>query len=478
VKNVVIVYKNFANVSKIGEALTVVGENIFFSTNLANGLQFLNHEKADLFIIDGSFSLLEDDLEAIRKVESEIIFIQRDVESSAELKEIGLVIEEERLVEHILHSTKEIGIHIASIKHKKIPNIFRDFDAFRDSITGEVRRAKRYRYPLVIVMFKLNEIKYINEVINYFSSKIREFDSLWISGDNKFSMILPHTGWNGAEILTNRLTTQIADELNFHSSALQNLIISFKRIESDNDFINRIQNSLNGKYYDINRDIDFNVWKEELFSEFLDGKTIRIFNRYKGMLISHDSDIILKNGQLEVYNIRPLQLSIINNEKATYFYSSTINKTIRAGIDRIDIKKSFATLSSFEIIDSSFIKNTTMKLLVEDTLQIKISNEIGKNIMNAKIIELSLDKATIIFTGKSPFARDETLKIEFNLPFNNEIYPVKVNATVSEIEIGSEVSYIDLQLATSLNDNMKISDFLSQKQIQFIKELKEKPKTF
>ena len=316
-------------------------------------------------------------------------------------------------------------------------------------------------------MFKLNEEHYMEQVINYFASKIREFDSLWISDEMRFSMVLPHTGWNGAEILTHRLTAQITGELKIDISSIKNKIISFKRIETDRDFIERIETSLNGDYYDVNRNIDFNVWKEELFAEFLEGKTIRIFNRYKGLLISHDSDIILRDSTLELHNIRPLQLSIIDSEKATYFYSTTLGKTIRAGVETLDSNRAFATLTSFETVDNSFIKNTDMKLLVEETIFVKISD--GQNIVNAQIVELSLEEVTVMIQSNKLPQENLKYSLEFTLKDNQ---PINTEAIIKEIEKGKEISYIDFEITTSLNDNMKISDFLSNKQMKFIKELK------
>lgn len=471
-KNIITVYKEFKNISKIADAITEIGENIFLTTSIKNGLQFLNFERAELFIIDSSYDISEEEFEALKKVDSELIFMsENDDELQFNLHSIGTVVTHGEMIDYISHSPKDIGANISAIKKKKIPNVFRDFESFKNSITQEVRRAKRYQYPLVVVMFKLTETHHIEQVINYFASKIREFDSLWITDDERFAMVLPHTGWNGAEILTNRLTTHITGELKIDISSLKNKIISFKRIETDADFISKIEFGLDSEYYDVNRDIDFNVWKEELFSEFLEGKTIRIFNRYKGMLISHDSDIILKNSKLELHNIRPLQLSIINDEKATYFYSTTLSKTVRAGVEKLDLRKAFATLTSFEIIDSSFIKNTTMKLLVEEDITVKISTD--SNHIDSKLVELSLDEMTIMTHTTDIFKESSHCDIEFSLDLKKGgNYIIKTEAKVKEIEEGREISYIDLEITTSLNDNMKISEYLSGKQIKFIKELK------
>jgi len=473
-KNIVIVYKDFKQTSKIADAVAEIGENLFLTTSMKNGLQFLNFERADIFIVDSSYDISQEEFEALKKVESEIIFISNDRDRlKLDLNSIGNVVTYDEMLEYINRSKKDIGANIPNINKKKKPNVFRDIESFKSSITQEVRRAKRYRYPLVVVMFKLSDKKYIEQVVNYFISKIREFDSLWIIDDDRFAMVLPHTGWNGAEILTNRLTNHIAEELNIDVSFLKNKIITFQRIESDADFTKKIEDGLDGKYYDISRKIDFDAWKEALFSEFIERKTVRIFNRYKGMLISHDSDIVLNDARLEVYNIRPIQLTIINNEKVVYFYSSTLNKTIRAGADEIDIERAFATLTSFEIIDSSFIKNTKMKLIIDEDIFVKVSS--GKDIVKSKLIELSLDEITIETNSIDIFKNSESYEVEFPLKLKDgKIHLIKGKVTLKELEEGKDISYVDLEFTTSSDGNMNISAYLSDKQMKLIKELKDK----
>ena len=466
-KNIILIHNNFKNILKIAQVITEIGETLFISTKLKNGLQFLNFERAELFIIDGSYPLEVEDIIGLKDLKTEIILINRDY-SESNVESIGKIVDENEFIESLKSFNKSRSSKTVSVK--KDPHIFRDIETFKLSITQEVRRAKRYRYPFVVVMFELTDDSYAQHIINYFSSKIREFDSLWIYNSNKFSMILPHTGWNGAEILTNRLTTYITQELGIEIDSLKNVILSFKRIERDKAFIKRIEKSLDGDYYNINKSANFNIWKYELFSEFTEAKTIRMFNRYKGLLISHDSDIILNEQKLEVHNIREIQFSIIDSEKATYFYSKTLNKTIRAGVETVNGDKSSAILSNFEIISSDFIKNTGVKLLIEEDFPILISDK--KAQISAKIVEISLDEVTIITENIAIFQNSSNLKLSFEIPFKALSYKIETEAKVLNIEEGTDISYIDLQIATSITDNMKISEYLSLKQIQFIKELR------
>jgi len=453
-KHTIIIHNNWENISNLIGGIKKNEADIFISHKLQDTDLF---KSAELIIIDSSYTLKSKDVEFIQNKKIETIFINNPNQNIGQNLTVS---------ELILFFNSETIKH-RSQESNNSANIFRDFESFKLSITQEVRRAKRYNYPFVVVMFRLTDAKYHQKIIDYFASKIREFDSLWIYDNNHFSMILPHTGWNGAEILTSRLTNFITREIGIHIEALKNIIISFKRIEQDKDFIERVESALHGEYYIVNKSVGFNVWKDELFSEFLEATTIRIFNRYKGLLISHDSDIIFHDDKLQINNIRKIQLSIINSEKATYFHSKSLNKTIRAGVQTIDLDTSSVTLSNFEIINSDFIKNTNVKLIIEEDLKIVVSNNSHKFI--AKIIEISLDEITIEVENNPCFQ----VSYEFDLDFSvNDSYHIKTNSRIISIEEGADISYVEFKILTSINDNMKISDFMSQKQIQFIKELR------
>ena len=212
---------------------------------------------------------------------------------------------------------------------------------------------------------------------------------------------------------------------------------------------------------------NFEVWKDELFAEFIEGKTIRIFNRYKGLLISHDADIVVKNDKLELHNIRPLQLSIISKEMATYFYSSTLGKAIRGEVDSLDIQKSFVSMSNFEIVDIGYIKNNNMKLVIDEHINVTLSDD-KNNSLQASLLELSLDKVTLVLPTSQLVDISKNCFIEFSI----DEKLIKTPAKIIEIEKGKETTYIDLSITTSLNANMHISAYLSSQQMQIIKELK------
>lgn len=108
--------------------------------------------------------------------------------------------------------------------------------------------------------------------------------------------------------------------------------------------------------------------------------------------------------------------------------------------------------------------------LIEDDINITVSD--GNISAVGKISELSLEEISAIFVDIPVFAHDDKLSISFSLNIRREIHNIVDESSIIETESGRDLSYIDLKLLTSPDENMKISDYLSGKQMQFIRELK------
>jgi hypothetical protein len=467
-KNIIFVYDNLEKIEDLIEVSSNTSANIILTKSLQSGIKFNKREKADLFIIDSSFHFSENNIELLKEHLNCIrpLIIENKID---EFKDF--FISKKKLISNLRKSTKILDKNQKK-SFRKTPVVFRSETKFKNEIKAEVRRAKRYRYPLSVVLFKYELERDIDDLIEYFSGKVREFDYLWVISENKFAMVLPHTAWNGAQILSNRLVKHVSEKYNFKICSLKNQILSFKRVENDETFIFRIDRAIDNEFQEINRKIDFYIWKDELFNEFSEAKTIRIFNRYKGMLVSHDADIIYINGSLHLHNIRAIQQNIIDKEKVTYFYSSSIDKTICAGIESLHKENRHAILSSYEIVDPVFTKTNIAKLSIEENIDVLIFLDNSDEVIKTKLYELSLDDLTVFSETQTHLQENQAIYIEFSISIRDKIYKIKSNSHILQVEIGDNISYFTINLKTSLKDNMKISEFLSIKQISFIKELK------
>lgn len=95
---------------------------------------------------------------------------------------------------------------------------------FEESLPEELSRAARYRSPLSLIFFDLDNLKEVNsrhghamgsrtlfEVSVRVRSKIRKFDKLFRFGGDEFCILLPETEWHGAQEVAERVRESIAD---------------------------------------------------------------------------------------------------------------------------------------------------------------------------------------------------------------------------------------------------------------------------
>jgi diguanylate cyclase (GGDEF)-like protein len=95
--------------------------------------------------------------------------------------------------------------------------------SFEDALHREAQRAKRYRFPLSLVMLDLDHFKPINDtyghrvgdgVLQQFVARVgtvfRETDAIYRYGGEEFAVLLPHTPFEGALDAARRLVTVTA----------------------------------------------------------------------------------------------------------------------------------------------------------------------------------------------------------------------------------------------------------------------------
>jgi len=96
---------------------------------------------------------------------------------------------------------------------------------FEEFLPEELSRASRFRTPLSLIFFDLDNLKQVNndhghpmgsrtlfEVSARVRSKIRRFDRLFRFGGDEFCIVLPETEWHGAVEVAERVRSSISDQ--------------------------------------------------------------------------------------------------------------------------------------------------------------------------------------------------------------------------------------------------------------------------
>ncbi|MBI4372540.1 MAG: diguanylate cyclase [Candidatus Omnitrophica bacterium] len=96
---------------------------------------------------------------------------------------------------------------------------------FQEKMTEEFARATRYHYPLSCLMVDIDHFKAVNdtyghqagdevlkELGQFFISHLRQADTVARYGGEEFVILLPHVGYDGANVLAERIRKKIMDQ--------------------------------------------------------------------------------------------------------------------------------------------------------------------------------------------------------------------------------------------------------------------------
>jgi diguanylate cyclase (GGDEF)-like protein len=109
---------------------------------------------------------------------------------------------------------------------KAVPNetLARDFDFAKRVLLGEVRRSRRYRYPVSFVLVTLDNFRkitdkldaraagrFIAEMMTVVAQATRDVDLPMLYAEDRFLVFLPHTAAKGAMRVARRIVDRIAE---------------------------------------------------------------------------------------------------------------------------------------------------------------------------------------------------------------------------------------------------------------------------
>ncbi len=139
------------------------------------------------------------------------------------INQLGIIAEQARLITQLSDENKELR---TALSHKAIldpeTGFFR-FDVFKQMIVLEVRRAKRYNYPLAIILMAFDNFDKVSRWLTPKQRKalyahtrrqvrtsIRDIDMPLLFAEEKVLIVAPHTDVSGATVVADRIRDRIS----------------------------------------------------------------------------------------------------------------------------------------------------------------------------------------------------------------------------------------------------------------------------
>lgn len=202
---------------------------------------------------------------------------------------------------------------------------------------------------------------------------------------------------------------------------------------------------------------------------------IYLLNYYKGVPVSYEASIIDVDREKATvfFNVHRNQLVVMGMEKQTLIRSSHFRRDMVADINYVRHKKREVALMNFIYVDILSDKRNFVRVEVDETVDMKVYFD--NRVVTGTCIDLSLKSiAAFIDGGEELFANaPDLVRISADLASENFSQRVEVDAKVFKVSKENGRWKAIFELYPDKRTELLISQYLIQKQIELVRELKE-----
>lgn len=201
-----------------------------------------------------------------------------------------------------------------------------------------------------------------------------------------------------------------------------------------------------------------------------------LLNYYKGVPVSYEASIVdIDRGKETVFfNVHRNQLVVMGMEKRTLIRSSHFRRDLVADINYVRHKKREVALMNFIYVDILSGKRNFVRVEVDETVEMKVSFD--NRVAIGRCIDLSLKSIAAFIDGGGDLltAAPDLVRISANLTAGSFVpQQVEVDAKVYKISEENGRWKVIFELFPNKKTELLISQYLVQKQIELVRELKE-----
>lgn len=199
-----------------------------------------------------------------------------------------------------------------------------------------------------------------------------------------------------------------------------------------------------------------------------------LFNTFKGVPIQNDAKIIHTTPASIVLKTEPIQEIAALHQKSVFIIQNrSFPYAIHANIEQTVIKNNNLLVLS----NLTFLKHTIQQrqsLRVTPMSTILATLHFDTKVIKTKLFDISIGGLSLIYDHALPLQEAKVLKITLSLPLPQRLDPIEIS--VKLIYSAKFETYYKFQFISILDKQEEkiISQYISTRQLQIIKELKEK----
>ncbi|GFO54771.1 pilus protein PilZ [Geomonas sp. Red276] len=214
----------------------------------------------------------------------------------------------------------------------------------------------------------------------------------------------------------------------------------------------------------------------QAFHELIKAKAaadLRLVNYYKGLPINYPASLVeISRGVLEV-DVHQQQAVALEQSGFTFIKCDRFDSAILAEVQNVNVRRMAAALRNFVFVDIMAERRSALRLELEHPMEAELL--LGAQSLPGRILDVSVGGASIQ-VDEQAFQDGAELKLRLVLPdlLQNSVYRVEVEGKHVATSKVNDAAICRFIVSPNVQGESIISRFMFQRQVELIRELKEK----
>ncbi len=248
-------------------------------------------------------------------------------------------------------------------------------------------------------------------------------------------------------------------------------IFASSDIQKLKKFINLIDFYIDFLNYHFKEDNFKNKLPKKIFDFYFSKKNLYVFGVYKGVPISHNTQIISinkKENSIKIY-ANNYQIVAAKFQKEIYLLKPKSNTTLKAYVSDINTHQKILTLTNIQKVDRSITKRNYIRVQPKDEIKAKI--EYKDKIYEGNIYDLSI-KGISIISKKIPMDINDNALISFTLKSKDEKCDFNFYSSLRSISTYSDnLLKYHFYFEPIPKEESNLEKYIKQREKEIVKEL-------
>lgn len=206
-----------------------------------------------------------------------------------------------------------------------------------------------------------------------------------------------------------------------------------------------------------------------------EGKSIKFFNLYKGVPISHSAKIVDIDGEDVVFKTDAIQEIAMKMDGTAYIMKDTIfDKHIKADIVYNNFFNNTVVLNNFTYLLNMPASQREFVRVHPDISAFVSINGTENSATKGKLFDLSVNGLGVVSEDNNGLFAGAEIDIDFTLTFdNNETYKIETVGEILNIVEYSDSYRYCIKIFPQLEEENKIVEYVKQREKEIIKNLED-----